>query len=426
MAIHHYDWGNGPAPIQQHSVAKHRILQSYLSAYFQTLVSSPHQDVLRLTLVDGFAGGGLYYHADTNELIQGSPLICLNATREADFRINQNRHKRLDLEVSYFFIEADRDAHLHLDKVLRESGHASALGSTIHLRHAKFQEEADGVIQFIKKKSPKNGRSIFILDQYGYKDVPTGVIQKIFAQLPSAEIILTFGVDSFLNFASDRQHTQELMDEIGVLQVWHGRTLEEIKKSERDWRYLIQSALYKSLIERCGAEYFTPFFIRNKKGHGDYWLIHMSQHHRARDVMTEVHWDNQNYFIHYGGAGLNMFHMVGYDPDHDNNFKQQSELGFEFDDVAKEASIAALTAQMPRLIYAHDEGTSFGELFTKTCNTTPASAAIYRDAIEKLLEEKVIEVISVEGIHRRSGQQIKPTDQIRSARQRRFFFFDGA
>ncbi len=152
------------------------------------------------------------------------------------------------------------------DKVLREAGHASALGSTIHLRHAKFQEEADGVIQFMKKKSPKNGRSIFILDQYGYKDVPTGVIQKIFAQLPSAEIILTFGVDSFLNFASDRQHTQELMDEIGVLQVWHGRTLEEIKKSERDWRYLIQSALYKSLIERCGAEYFTPFFIRNKKG----------------------------------------------------------------------------------------------------------------------------------------------------------------
>jgi hypothetical protein len=40
----------------------------------------------------------------------------------------------------------------------------------------------------------------------------------------------------------------------------------------------------------------------------------MSQHHRARDVMTEVHWANNNYFIHYGGAGLDMFQMVGYDP----------------------------------------------------------------------------------------------------------------
>lgn len=52
--------------IQQHSIAKHRILQSYLAAYFKTLVSSPNQDLLRLkALVDGFAGGGLYVHNDT-------------------------------------------------------------------------------------------------------------------------------------------------------------------------------------------------------------------------------------------------------------------------------------------------------------------------------------------------------------------------
>lgn len=424
MAINHYNWKDGPAPIQQHSVAKHRILQSYLSAYFQTLVSSPSQDVLRLTLVDGFAGGGLYYHTDTNELIKGSPFICLNATREADYLINKGRHKPVQLEVSYFFIEAERDAHLHLDKVLREEGHGSALGNTIHLRHAKFQDEADGVIQFIKKKNPKNGRSIFILDQYGYKDVPTGIIQKIFANLPSAEVILTFGVDSFLNFASDKTLTQELLDEVGIPQLWQGRPLAEIKKSERDWRYFIQSTLYKNLVTRCGAEYFTPFFIRNKKGHGDYWLIHMSQHHRARDVMTEVHWDNHNHFIHYGGAGLNMFQMVGYDPDHDNSFKKQFDFGFEFDNVARDASITTLMEQIPRLIYAHDEGISFGELFAKTCNTSPASAEIYRDAIGKLLEEKIIEAISVDGVQRRSGQQVKATDQILPPRQRGFFFVE--
>lgn len=424
MSINHYNWKDGPAPIQQHSVAKHRILQSYLRAYFQTLVKSPGQDVLRLTLVDGFAGGGIYYHADTNESIKGSPFICLKATREADYLINKDRHKPVQFEVSYFFIEAERDAYLHLDKVLREDGYGSALGNTIHLRHAKFQEEADGVIQFIKKKSPKNGRSIFILDQYGYKDVPTGIIQKIFSNLPSAEVILTFGVDSFLNFASDKKLTQELLDEVGIPQLWQGRTLEEIKKSERDWRYFIQSTLYKNLVSRCGAEYFTPFFIRNKKGHGDYWLIHMSQHHRARDVMTEVHWDNHNHFIHYGGAGLNMFQMVGYDPNNDNSFRKQFDLGFEFDNVAKDASIATLMEQIPRLIYAHDEGITFGELFAKTCNTSPASAEIYRDAIGKLLEEKVIEAISVDGVHRRSGQQIKATDQIMPPRQRGFFFFE--
>ena len=81
---------------------------------------------------------------------------------------------------------------------------------------------------------------------------------------------------------------------------------------------------------------FLPhFFIRNSGGHGDYWLIHMSQHHKARDVMTEVHWKYRNNFIHYGGSGLDMFNLVGYDPNSDENFHGQSALGFEFDDTAK-------------------------------------------------------------------------------------------
>lgn len=131
-----------------------------------------------------------------------------------------------------------------------------------------------------------------------------------------------------------------------------------------------------------------------------------------------------NHFIHYGGAGLNMFQMVGYDPDHDNSFKKQFDLGFEFDNVARDASITTLMEQIPRLIYAHDEGISFGELFAKTCNTSPASAEIYRDAIGKLLEEKIIEAISVDGVQRRSGQQVKATDQILPPRQRGFFFVE--
>lgn len=417
-----YSWKDGPDTIQQHSIAKHRILQSYLAAYFQTLVSSPNQDVLRLTLIDGFAGGGLYVHNDTRELVKGSPFIFLNATREAEFLINKERRKAVQLDVDYFFIEADRHAHMHLDKVLRDEGYASQIGNTIQLHHARFQDEADDIINFIKKKSPRNGRSIFALDQYGYKEVPTDLIQKIFANLPSAEVILTFGVDSLLNYASDGSLTQALLDEIGIPDVLQGRSLEEIKTSDKDWRLFIQSSLYQKLVARCGAKHYTPFFIRNNKGHGDYWLIHLSQHHRARDVMTEVHWNNNNYFIHYGGAGLDMFQMVGYDPDHDAAHKRQFDLGFEFDDVARKASIAALNEHIPRRVYANDEGISFGVLFATTCNDSPASADIYRSAVEHLIERKVVEVISPEGVKRRSAQQIKPNDQIVAPNQRSLIF----
>lgn len=416
-----YNWKNGPDFIQQHSIAKHRILQSYLAAYFKTLISSPRQDVLRLTLVDGFAGGGLYVHNDTHKLVKGSPFIFLDATREASYLINKDRRKPVRLEVDYFFVEAERHAHSHLEKALRDEGYGAQIGSTIQLRHSKFQDQADSIIEFIKRKSPRNGRSIFALDQYGYKEVPTQLIQKIFANLPGAEVILTFAVDCFLNYASDEKLTQSLLDEIGIPDVLNGRSIEDIKASERDWRLFIQSGLYRTLVTRCGAKHFTPFFIRNNKGHGDYWLIHLSQHHRARDVMTEVHWDNNNYFIHYGGAGLDMFQMVGYDPDHDANHRGQSTLGFEFDDVARKASINALNEHIPRRVYANDEGVSFGVLFATTCNDSPASAEIYRESIGQLIEQKIIEVVSVDGIKRRSAAQIRANDQIIAPSQRGLF-----
>jgi len=421
MSKKHYDYRNGPSPIQQHSIAKHRVLEAYLAAYFQTLTSSPNQDVLRLTLIDGFAGGGEYIHADTNEIVPGSPLICLRAAREAEYLLNQGRRKPIKFDVSYFLVEANRYAYMHLEHVLREHGYGQEIGKSIHLRQAKFQDEASEIISFVRKRSPRNGRSIFILDQYGYKDVPTSLIQSIFRNLPRAEVILTFGVDSFLNYASDSGLTRTLLQELGIENALQGRRLDEIKACERDWRLFIQANLYRSLVENCGARHYTPFFVRNKKGHGDYWLIHLSQHHRARDVMTEVHWKHNNYFIHYGGPGLDMFNMVGYDPDFDGSLRRQFELGFEFDDVARAASVAALTEQVSRLVYAHEDGLSFGELFATTCNSTPASADIYREAVEKLVDHKVIAVVSPEGIRRRSAGQINAADQLTIPGQRPLF-----
>ena len=413
-----YSWKDGPDEIQQHSIAKHTVLRTYLARYFSTLVSSPNQDVLRLTLVDGFAGGGVYIHKDTRETVLGSPFICLDAAREAEALINLDRRKPVKLDVTYFFIEKDRHAHQHLEKALRERDYGPRIGTDIHVRHARFQDEADAIIGFIKQRNPRNGRSIFVLDQYGYKEVPGPLIRKIFASLPKAEVILTFGVDSFLNYASDSALTKELLDEVGVPDLLKDRTFEEIKNSERDWRLFIQSGLYHGLVTRCGASHYTPFFIRNPHGHGDYWLIHLSQHHRARDVMTEVHWENHNHFIHYGGAGLDMFQMVGYDPSNDDRFKGQHGLGFEFDDVAKQQSISALKEQIPRFVYASDDGLTFGELFASTCNLSPASASIYKEAVEALVLEKVIDVISDDGKSRRSAQQIRPTDRVVPPEQR--------
>jgi three-Cys-motif partner protein len=423
MSRKHYDYSNGPSLIEPHSIAKHRVLQTYLAAYFQTLVSSPNQDEFRLTLVDGFAGGGEYHDPDSKEILPGSPLIMLDAVKEATFELNKDRRKPVHLDVSYFFVEKNRNTAHYLKQTLINRGFERQFDQSIFLRNADFLEQIDEVIDFIKKKSPRNGRSIFMLDQYAYKDVPASVVKRILRTLPRAEVILTFGVDSLINFVGDNEVSRGLLLQIGIPDALQGRTIDEIKSSEKEWRLFIQGSLYKSLIEKCGAEYYTPFFIRNRQGFGDYWLIHMSQHHRARDVMTEVHWKNNNYFIHYGGAGLDMFGsgMVGYDATFDTTRSGQGALSFEFDDVARNTSIESLLEQIPRYIYAHEDGMSFGELFATTCNGSPASAGIYRSAIVQLIEQKVLVAKGDGESLRRAAAQIRFTDQLIAPNQRSLF-----
>jgi three-Cys-motif partner protein len=420
MVQSRYDWKDGPATLQQHSVAKHNLLRSYLAAYFPTLVSTPHQDELRLTIVDGFAGGGVYEHTDTSELMLGSPFICLKAAEEAEAVINhKDRTKKVRFNVDYFFVEKDKDAANYLAKTMNDEGYASRITKDIHLIKGDFNLHANSIIEQVIKKTPRSGRSIFILDQYGYSQVPMDLLAKIFQKLPRAEVILTFNVDSFSSYASDKSQRSPL-ENIGLPNIFQGKSLQDIKNSERDWRAYIQSQLYPHIVRSAGSRFHTPFFIRSTQGHGDFWLLHLSMHQKARDVMTEVHWKHSNTFIHYGGEGLDMF-KIGYITSADERFTQQNKLGFTFDDDAKNRTIAKLHDDIPRLIYADENGQSYETLHATTCNDSPATSAIYKEVLSSLAKGGEIEIISPDGKRKVSANQIKGEDRIVPPKQRRLF-----
>src|SRR6266566_5834786 len=199
-----YEWklDKPPPKIKQHSVAKHEVLRAYLVNYIRTLVSSPHQDELRLTLIDGFAGGGVYQHETARVPVLGSPFVFLDAVKEAGFLLNQGRRKPIQLKVDHFFIESNANTYDVLEKTLREQGFAERINQDIHLRRNLFQAEVGSIIDFIKAKG-RVGRSIFLLDQCGYKDVPAELVRRILSELAGAEVIVTFAVDALINFASD-------------------------------------------------------------------------------------------------------------------------------------------------------------------------------------------------------------------------------
>lgn len=419
----HYDFKSGGpfAEIKPHSIAKHDVLRSYLSAYFQTLAPSHQQEELKLTLIDGFAGGGIYEHAVTKEPVLGSPFVFLEAAKEAEALINMKRQKPLRMNIDYFFIEKKKAAFSLLSETLAAEGFSSRIGDDIKLINGAFEQHVTSLNEFISKKNPRNGRSIFFLDQYGYTDVPANLVRSILGSFPSAEVILTFAVDSFINYATDSPLTNNSLDKVGIPEALRGRTIENIKSNERDFRLYIQSCLHDSLVKACGARYYTTFFIRTE-GHGDYWLVHLSQHHRARDVMTKVHWEHNNHFIHYGGAGLDMFHALGYDPKLDSSLSNQYDLGFCFDDPAQERSVKTLTEQIPHYVFANDDGISFGELFATTCNDTPADSQRYKEAIAALVDTKDIEVVSPEGSKRLKATTIRDTDMLIPSKQMTFSY----
>lgn len=216
MAKKPYEWDpNSPAIIEQHSLTKHEILKAYLVNYVQTLVSTPYQEELKLTLVDGFSGGGIYKHSTTNELIFGSPIIMLDAIKEADAKINLERRKKIDLKVDYFFIDKNKNACNCLKLILNQRGYGNLVGKTIFVHNSTFDSQANNIIEFISKKSLRSKRAIFLLDQYGYSEVPTQLIRRILNSLPGAEIILTFNVSAFLTYANDSL-TPKLLQKTGI------------------------------------------------------------------------------------------------------------------------------------------------------------------------------------------------------------------
>lgn len=419
MAKKHYDWSSGPAELDAHSLTKHNVLVGYLLRYFeQRTLNARGRERFKITLVDGFCGGGLYKLRGSNQEALGSPLRMLNAVEEARFKVNEFRTKPLELDVQYVFIDKDATAIAHLKKILIKRGHAEKIGKTVHLIVNDFAVAFPEVQNLVRSHTPQAKTALFFLDQYGYKDVPATLVQTVFKELPNSEIVLTFHVSSFATYTND-----DFVEQIGntlaidIRTALGGQTIEDIKANDADWRRFIQGALYQSLVSNCGARFFTPFFIRGEgSGHGEYWLVHLSQHHRAQDVMKQVHWQYQNHFVHYGGAGLDMLapHLMG--------FRQEFTGGFRFDDVARHQSNTALVDQLGKNIFASGSPKRIGDIFSSTCNTSPATAAMYHNALQELVWQHEIIITDAHGKTKRLARYMQDTDIVEKNPQTRLIY----
>ena len=250
--------------------------------------------------------------------------------------------------------------------------------------------------------------------------MPVSALKRIFQTLSHAEVILTFNVDALINYLNQKN----LLDFERKTGIHDTVTAADLDKASRGpaWRSRIQANLYRRITVDSRAQYFTPFFIRPQSGHGDFWLLHLSQHWKARDVMTTAHWQHHNHFIHYGKAGFDMF-STGYAARIDG--AEQMQVGFEFDDAAANASLQEMRIQIPRVLHELSDGITFEQFFMGRVNTTPATREMIEGAVLQLVRDKVVEIVGREGDIRNVRSSVQSSHVLRLAKQRSFSFAGG-
>ena len=275
----------------------------------------------------------------------------------------------------------------------------------------EFENQVDSIIRYIKRGSKRANRCIFLLDQYGYSDVVLTTLSKIFEQLPNAEILLTFSTDFLLRFAQDTPKFQNTLKTVEIS--LDTKKLEETRRDDKDWKRVLQCRLYKDVINKSNAKYYTSFFIKPQKGNNSYWFLHLSMHPTARNAMQKLHWKLKNSFAHVGKPGLE---MLGYDSVHDGYGGCQD---FIFSDHDEKRNHDCLLEEIPDCL--NYDGITFEEFLHRQCNKTPSTFNMIEQAVKNLYDNDDIMIKTKNGNKKRRGALLKKEDILIIERQIKAF-----
>ena len=322
----------------------------------------------------------------------------------AQERLNRDRAKPLRFDFRYYFTDAN-DLHVRcLRTALEERGWADA--ERIVIRSRRFEDEADSIIAEVKRRQPRAGRAIFLLDQTGFAQVGLNLVARILRELPAAEVILTFAADALMNHLSVKP---EYVKAVSPLDLTESGIRQLIRlKNDAGGRALAQRVLRDHIRNTTGATYDTPFFIRPERSRRALWFLHLSRHPTARDVMIQRHWDISDTFEHYGSGG---FEMLGWDA-----LRSEDTLRlFRFEELEAAQLKEQLLNDMPAELHALvvEEPVAVQTMRHMLANRTAARFSDLDDTVLALARAKEIEILNAEGKRRsRALRRLRADDRI--------------
>jgi three-Cys-motif partner protein len=258
-----------------HTVAKHQILQAYLSAwlpilsYQSTNLGASGQSI---KYIDGFAGPGIYERGQ-----KGSPLLALEAAL--------NHGHEFPTPVEFTFIEDDKDRFIVLKQQLDQ--YAPQVASSRNVRrvnpvHGDCREVIDGMLVDVNSRRQKFGPALVFLDQFGYSAVPMELISRILAQ-PQCEVLTFFFWRELDRFVTDATKHP------GITAAFGG---EDWKPAIalRSREQFMQDTYMKCLKGRAKAKYVWPFAMTDHNSRLLCWLFFCTNNLRGLEEMKKAMW----------------------------------------------------------------------------------------------------------------------------------------
>ena len=400
-----------PPRIESHTDAKLRLLEAYLDRYFDVVCALPQMDVLRIALVDAFAGGGLYRQGEMQRF--GSPLIMIDAVRRAEARVNAGRRKPLRIEAKFFFVDEDANAIEYLRHYLQKTEVSQDTLRNISIQNSTASEALPSIVREISDWS-SSGRSIFFLDQCGYSAAPNGDVRLIYQSLPKSEVIVTYNFGSIYDYMNE---SAEFLSATAPLEISPEQLRSPLKERDRQAGRYFAGRLLGQLIKRnVGSRFTSRFFLRSEAAGRDMWFVHYSKIPRSRLVMSEAHWAIKNASVTQGQAGLD---MLGFRPD----WETQIQLDFGFDDRDEGRVHVALMTDLPNWLAQFDENAAptMDVLLTLCADDTVATETQFNMALRSLETEGEIEVFTQRGSRKKPSAHLRSGHRIMRSRQGRLY-----
>lgn len=257
---------------EPHTIAKIKILETYLNAWLPILGSKRKgQDLL---YVDGFAGPGEY-----SNFSDASPIVaCRAATKTST---SDNWCAGL---INCVFIEPDIAAFTHLKERLQVFDSNRRLH--IHLINSSFDEGIDQIKELFPKSFQGSHPLFVFIDPFGAKGAEFRHVAEILRG-DTSEVLINFDADGIGRIfrAGKHANAERLLTSI------YGDYSWKLLEVHSNFDLLCREALnlYKSSLKSLPkVKYVFAFEMRSKSGLLNYFLVFASKHPLGLTKMKEA------------------------------------------------------------------------------------------------------------------------------------------